>query len=78
MRDLVILAAVLGYGVWAYAHPFRACPRCKAKGTNRLSTKRRSGHCGRCKGTKQVKTLGAAALHKAVRSMIDHAKGRNR
>ena len=78
MRDLVIIAAVLGYAIWAYAHPFRACPRCQGKGINRLSTKRRSGRCRRCKGSKVVKTLGAAVLHKAVRSMIDHAKGRNR
>ena len=73
---LLGLAATVGYGIWAYTHPWRPCPWCGGKGTNRGSTKRRSGRCWRCKGTKQVKTLGSRMLRKAVRSLIDHAKGK--
>ncbi len=69
MEALVITAAVIGYAVWAYFHPYRPCPRCQGKGVNRGSTKRRSGRCGRCHGEKQVKTIGSKALHRAVRSI---------
>jgi DnaJ-class molecular chaperone len=76
MDTLIILAAITGYAGWAYAHPFRPCPRCKGKGTNRLSTRRRSGPCGRCGGTRQVQTLGSRQLHKAVRALTGHRRDR--
>jgi DnaJ-class molecular chaperone len=70
------LAAAAGYAVWAYFHPFRTCPRCKGKGTNRGSTRRRSGHCGRCHGSRQVKTLGARTLHRVVRALVQARRDR--
>jgi hypothetical protein len=73
---LVILAAVVGYAIWAYNHPWRDCPRCKGSGRNRLSTKRRRGKCWRCKGTREVRTLGARMLHRAVRSARSSWRGR--
>jgi len=66
---LAALAASAGYATWAYCHPFKSCPRCKATGVNALSTPRRRGKCRRCKGTREVRTLGARVLHRAVRSI---------
>jgi len=69
---IAVLALVAGgYAVWAYFHPWRDCPRCKATGRNRLSTDRRRGKCRRCKGSREVKTFGAQLLHRAVRSARD-------
>jgi len=71
MTAAEVVAALLagaGYATWAYLHPWRDCPRCKATGRNRLSTPRRRGKCRRCKGTREVRTLGARVLHRAVRS----------
>jgi hypothetical protein len=67
---LVLGALVLaaGYAVWAYFHPFRPCPRCGGTGANRGSTRRRKGKCGRCKGSREVKTVGARLIHRAIRS----------
>ena len=65
---LVIAAAVVSYAAWAYAHPWRDCPRCQGSGRNRLSTRRRRGKCWRCKGTREVRTLGSRALHRTARS----------
>lgn len=65
---LVLLAVVIGYAAWAYLHPFRDCPRCSGTGRNSLSTARRRGKCRRCGGSREVRTLGARALHRMVRS----------
>lgn len=64
---LLLLAASIGYGIWAYTHPYRPCPWCKGKGSNRGSTRRRSGRCRRCGGSKQVKSIGSRMLHRAIR-----------
>ena len=72
MTAAEVVAALLagaGYATWSYLHPWRDCPRCKASGKNRLSTPRRRGKCGRCKGTREVRTLGSRVLHRAVRSI---------
>lgn len=69
---LVVLAAIAAYAVWAYCHPWRPCPRCGGKGTSALSTRRRNGKCRRCKGTREVRTLGSRALHRAVRGATDY------
>lgn len=66
---LVGLAVVTGYAIWAYNHPWRDCPRCKGSGRNALSTRRRRGRCWRCHGAREVRTLGARAMHRAVRSV---------
>ncbi len=65
---LVIAVDVLAYAAWAYFHPWRDCPRCKASGRNRMSTNRRRGKCSRCKGSREVRTFGAVVLHRIVRS----------
>jgi len=73
MKLLGIAAAVIaGYAAWAYFHPFRSCPRCKGSGTNQLSTARRRGKCRRCKGSREIKTVGSRALHRAVRSATSY------
>ncbi len=76
MHALMIAAAVAGYAVWAYTHPYRRCPRCKGKGSNRGSTRRRSGRCRRCKGSRQVKTLGSRMLHRMVRGAVRYRNDR--
>jgi hypothetical protein len=73
---LAAAATAVVYAVWAYFHPFRDCPRCKGSGRNRLSTKRRRGRCWRCKGTREIRTLGARMLHRAVRSARSSWRGR--
>ena len=70
------LLAAAGYATWSYLHPWHDCPRCKATGRNRLSTPRRRGKCRRCKGTREVRTLGARVLHRAVRSIRSYRKGK--
>ena len=70
MRVLLILGGVVAYLGWIYFHPFKPCPRCKGKGTNLLSTKRRAGQCPRCHGTRSVQAIGSKTLHRAVRSVV--------
>jgi hypothetical protein len=66
---LLVTPALAGYGAWAYFHPYRRCPRCKGTGLNRGSIAgRRWGKCGRCRGERSSRTIGARALHRAVRS----------
>lgn len=74
----VVAVDLLAYAIWAYTHPWRPCPRCKGTGTNAMSTKRRTGRCRRCKGTRQVKTLGAQMLHRIVRSAREGWTNRNK
>lgn len=73
---LLLLAAAVAYAVWAYCHPWRACPRCKGSGSNALSTSRRRGRCRRCKGSREIQTIGSRALHKAVRSAAGYRRDR--
>ena len=53
----IVLLAVLGWGVFAYCSPFRACRWCR----NRRRPGRR---CWRCKGTRMTRRLGAKTVHK--------------
>ena len=72
---LVIVAVVYAVSLWRW--PLRPCPRCKGRGTNRGSTGKRYGRCRRCKGTKQVKRIGATAVHRSYWSVLGAAmKGR--
>ncbi|MGH3400617.1 MAG: hypothetical protein ACRDPO_38640 [Streptosporangiaceae bacterium] len=73
---LAVALGALGYATWAWFHPFRPCPRCQGRGTNRMSTRRRTGNCARCGGTRKVKTLGAQLLHRAVRSAVKYNRDR--
>lgn len=73
---LIVTADALAYAAWAYFHPFRPCPRCQGSGTNRLSTRRRSGRCTRCGGTRQVQTAGSRMLHRAVRGAASYRNDR--
>jgi hypothetical protein len=59
-----------------YWWPFRPCPRCQGRGTNRGSNKRRHGPCRRCQGTRHVQRLGSRTVNKAVRSIIRYRKNR--
>lgn len=74
---LIAIADLIAYAIWAYQHPWRDCPRCKATGRNRMSTGQRRGKCRRCKGTREVRTLGAQLLHRAVRSAREGWNNRN-
>jgi hypothetical protein len=73
---LIAAAALAGYLAWVWFHPFRPCPRCKGKGTNRLSTRRRHGPCKRCGGTRHVQALGSRMLHRAARGAVRYRKDR--
>ena len=73
---ITVLLVLFGYGTWAYFHPFRPCPRCKGRGTNRGSTRRRTGPCGRCGGSRQVQTRGSRMLHRAIRGAVRSSRDR--
>lgn len=73
---LVVALAILGYAIRAYFWPYHRCPRCRGTGTNPGSSGRRWGKCRRCKGSRQVKTLGARFLHRAVRSAVRYSRNR--
>jgi hypothetical protein len=61
---LALLAVIAGLVISRWRWPLRPCPRCGGKGTNRGSTSRRYGRCPKCKGTKQVRRIGATAVHR--------------
>jgi hypothetical protein len=73
---LITVAAIACYAISLYAWPFRPCPRCQGKGTNRGSNARRHGMCKRCGGTRHVQRLGSKTVHRAVRSIISYRKTR--
>jgi hypothetical protein len=71
---VLIVAAAL----WLYFHPNKPC-RCtrrKIPGTNRGSTKSRSGTCRRCGGSRQVLAPGSRQVHRAVRAVIGYRNNR--
>ena len=59
---LVIIGLFYLISLWRW--PLRPCPRCRGRGVNPGSTSRRYGRCRRCKGTKQVRRIGATAVHR--------------
>jgi hypothetical protein len=61
---LVLAAVAVCWLVSLWRWPLRPCPRCRGRGVNRGSTSRRYGRCPRCKGTKQVRRIGATAVHR--------------
>jgi DnaJ-class molecular chaperone len=67
---LIALAVAAAYVISLWVWPFRPCPRCQGKGTNRGSNRRRFGNCRRCQGSKAVQRIGSKAVHRAVRSLI--------
>lgn len=74
---LGLIAVITGLVISRWRWPLRPCPRCRGKGTNRGSTGRRYGRCPKCKGTKQVKRVGATAVHRFFWSVAGAAmKGR--
>ena len=74
---LVILAVF--YLISLLRWPLRPCPRCGGRGVNRGSNRRRYGRCRRCKGTKQVRRIGATAVHRFYWSVAGTAlRGRMR
>lgn len=73
MNGHLVLFAGLLVVVWvvrAYFWPGAPCPRCKGRKTNKGSTKKRFGTCGRCGGTGNRQVLGS----RTVRSVIRHRK----
>jgi hypothetical protein len=56
--------------------PFRPCPRCQGRGTNRASNKKRHGTCRRCGGTRHVQRLGSRTVHRAIRSAVAYRRDR--
>lgn len=61
---LLIAAAAVLYVASLGKWPWRPCPRCHGKGVNKGSNARRYGRCRKCKGTKQVRRIGATAVHR--------------
>jgi DnaJ-class molecular chaperone len=67
------------YVVSLYVWPFRPCPRCAGKGTNRGSTRKRHGDCGRCGGSRRVQRRGSKFVHGTVLSIAsERRKARER
>ena len=71
---LSVLMLIAGRLIFIYHHPVGPCRRCSGKGTNPLSTKKRSGHCKRCGGTRVTQRIGSKALHRIVRGTSNAVK----
>jgi hypothetical protein len=69
MTGLVFMALVLftGRAVFVYYHPLGRCHRCGGRGTNLFSTKRRSGPCPRCGGSKATQRADSRYVQRIVR-----------
>ena len=57
----VVLLAVLGWAVFVYFSPYRACRWCRNRPRGR--------RCWRCKGTRLTRRLGARQVHKVKLSL---------
>jgi DnaJ-class molecular chaperone len=71
---LLTTGAAVIWAVRAYVWPYKPCPVCKGRKTNRGSTKRRFGSCRWCKGSGMRRVLGAKQVHRAVRSLIAYRR----
>jgi hypothetical protein len=71
---LIALAAITARLIFIYYHPVGPCRRCRGKGTNPLSTGKRSGYCRRCGGARVTQRIGSKALHRIVRGTSDAVK----
>jgi DnaJ-class molecular chaperone len=71
---LIIGGLAAAYVVSLYLWPYRPCPRCDGKGTNRGSSRRRFGKCKRCDGTRSVQRTGSRQVHRAVRGAVRYRK----
>jgi len=75
---VLVIVAVL-YLVSLLRWPLRPCPRCRGRGVNRGSNRKRYGRCRKCKGTKQARRIGATAVHRFFWSVLGTAaRGRMR
>jgi hypothetical protein len=75
---LIVLALGAGRLIFIYYHPVGPCRRCGGKGTNPLSTKKRSGYCRRCGGARVTQRIGSKALHRIVRGTSNAVKARKK
>jgi hypothetical protein len=58
---LIVLLAILARAVFVFFSPYRECRWCAGR--------RRGRRCWRCKGTKQVRRIGARHVHKVRMSL---------
>jgi hypothetical protein len=73
---LAVPVLIVAAALWLYFHPNKPC-RCtrrKIPGTNWGSTKRRSGTCRRCGGSRQVLAPGSRQVHRAVRAVVGYRR----
>jgi len=75
---LLALAAAAGWTVKSYFWPMAPCRRCRGRKTNRGSTRKRFGPCGKCGGTGSRFVLGSRAVHRAVRALVAYKKERGK
>lgn len=75
MTQVILIGAVVlaAYCVSLLKWPFRPCRKCLGKGTNRGSSRKRWGPCSRCGGSKQVRRIGATAVHRFFWSVLGSA-----
>ena len=68
----------VGWCVSLLRWPFRSCRRCNGSGSNSGSNSKRWGSCRKCGGSKQVRRLGATAVHRFWWSVLGAALHRKR
>ena len=75
---LIVPVLIIAAALWLYFHPNKpcSCTRRRLPGTNRGSTKSRSGTCRRCGGSRQVLAPGSRQVHRAVRAIIGYRNDR--
>ena len=80
MIQLVLIGftALVLYAASLRRWPFRPCLRCAGTGLNKGSNRKRWGPCRRCAGTKQVRRLGATAVHRFWWSVFGAASKQRR
>jgi DnaJ-class molecular chaperone len=70
---LVLVIVIVAFVISLWRWPLRPCPRCGGRGVNPGSNRKRYGRCRRCKGTKQVRRIGATAVHRFYWSVLGAA-----
>jgi hypothetical protein len=69
--ELLLTAATIAAGRWAWRacfHPFARCRGCQGSKTNPGSTRQRWGACKRCGGSGSRQVLGSKQVHRAIRA----------
>lgn len=75
---LAFIFLAIAWVISAWFWPFAPCRRCQGRKSNKGSTRRRYGPCGKCGGTGSRQVIGSQQVHRAVLATIRYRKNRKR